>query len=95
MWESLRFGRDISVRRIIHVYPMGRPFCFRGSTNINVLLTLIILVKDEKIDHESFDFVLLQAKLENYIGCTQVFYISNECSTIGGLFILFRAACDL
>ena len=36
--ESLRFGRDINVRSIIH--PMGWPFCFRGSANI--LPTLII-----------------------------------------------------
>ena len=35
-----RFGRDISVRSVI--YPTGRPSCFRGKPNINVLPTLII-----------------------------------------------------
>ena len=33
-----RFGRDISVRSVI--YPTGRPSCFRGKPNINVLPTL-------------------------------------------------------
>ena len=36
-----RFGRDISVRSVI--YPTGRPSCFRGKPNINVLPTLIII----------------------------------------------------
>ena len=36
-----RFGRDISVRSVI--YPTGRPSCFRGKPNINVLQTLIIM----------------------------------------------------
>ena len=39
---SLRFGGDISVRSVI--YPMGRPFCFRGSVNNNVLLSLLLTV---------------------------------------------------
>ena len=37
--KSLRFGRDINIRSVI--YPMGRPFCFRGKPN-NVLPTLLI-----------------------------------------------------
>ena len=42
--EGLRFGGDISIRNIIHVLPMGWPFCSRGSPNINILPTLIIHV---------------------------------------------------
>ena len=38
-----RFGRDISVRSVI--YPTGRPSCFRGKPNINVLPTLIIRIR--------------------------------------------------
>ena len=41
-----RFGRDISVRSV--TYPMGRPSCFRGKPNINVLPTLIIKRFKEK-----------------------------------------------
>ena len=56
--RKLRFGRDISVRSVI--YPMGRPFCFRGSANINVLPTLII--------HQSTSLAELYKALEVH-GC--------------------------
>ena len=42
-FESFRFGQYISVRSVL--YLIGWPFCFRGSSNINVLLTLIIICK--------------------------------------------------
>ena len=44
--ESLRFGRDVSVRSVVYMYPMRRSFCFGGSTNINVLPTLTIKRKN-------------------------------------------------
>ena len=37
-----RFTRDIIDRSITYMYPVGRPSCFRGNPNINVLSTLII-----------------------------------------------------
>ena len=40
------FSGDISDRSII--YPMGRPFCFRGNPNNNVLLTLLITSSIDK-----------------------------------------------
>ena len=39
--RSVSFGQDMSVRSVI--YPMGQPFCLSGITNINVILTLIII----------------------------------------------------
>ena len=50
-----RFGRDISDRSVI--YPTGRPSCFRGKPNINVLPTLIIC------DFATFRFGILPVSL--------------------------------
>ena len=57
-----RFGRDISVRSVI--YPTGRPSCFRGKPNINVLPTLIRIGRIRTIcDFATFRFSTLPVSL--------------------------------
>ena len=70
--ESLhvRFGGDISVRSII--YPMEWPFCFCGSTNINVLLN----VHDKGIRKKYLVGLGLYASnfFNLYMNCTEILF---------------------
>ena len=65
-----RFGRYISVRSVI--YPTGRPSCFRGKPNINVLPTLIIGIRIRRIrtilDFATFRFRTLPVSLTPFNG---------------------------
>ena len=56
-----RFGRDISVRSVI--YPTGRPSCFRGKPNINVLPTSMIRIRRTICDFATFRFGTLPVSL--------------------------------
>ena len=50
--HTLRFAGDIIDRSVI--YPMGWPFCFLGSSNINVLPTLLINIATYRVCTTSY-----------------------------------------
>ena len=75
-----RIGGDISVRSVI--YPTGRPFCFGGNPNNNVLPTLLII---EKKATEYFIFSFFKSERQCSLGGGDHFSlhaaVDHMCST--------------